>query len=265
MRRLLLLMIISTVAAGNVSRLTSWTKRLPQQLLAGVAILVTCGTLACQRDGVRVTRHYLDREIRDLADGGRRVLGLTIRDVDSFRRQTRDATFYDKMAVHLRIDNKSFIGRVARNQENLSTVSVDIFASPDNIQIDLQQISGVLIATFGKKRVTDTTQTIIFVDDMPIIITNDELLLEKGATVSVDSSEAQVISSYLLKFNEPTDKLLVTLNATRLDGLEYLRFSDDHSVVRVMVIINDQEDSYHLQDNETMFVIAHGSAILFKN
>ena len=229
--------------------------------MAGIAILTTCGTLACQRDGVRITRHYLDREIRELADGGQRVLGLTTTSVDSFRQQTRDATFYDNMAVHLRIDNKSFIGQVTRNRENLSTVSVDIFASPDNIQIDLQQISGVLIATFGKKRVTDTTQNIIFVDGMPIIITNNDLLLEKGATVSVDSSEAQVLSSYLLKFNEPNDQLLATLNATRLDGLEYLRFSDDHSVIRVMVVINDQENNYHLQNDETIFVIAPYSAI----
>lgn len=201
MKHLLLMMIISTVAEGTVSQLTSWTKKLPQQLITGVAILATCGTVACQRDGIKVSRHYLDREIRDLAGGDRRVLGLRSATTNNFQPQSHDAQFYDGMAVHLQINDESLIGRVTHDQENLSTMSVDIFASPNNIQIDLQQISGVLVATFGKKRVTNTTQTTIFIDGLPVIMTNHDLLLEKGTTVSVNTSEAQVLDSHLLNLN----------------------------------------------------------------
>lgn len=260
MKCLLLVLVISTVAEGNVSILTGWTKKIPRRLVAGVAVLATCGTLACQRDGVQVRRHYLDREIRDLADGRRRVLGLRNSAVNSFQRQSHDATFYDGMAVHLQIDDQSFIGRFISDHENLSTVSVDIFADPDNIQVDLSQISGVLVATFGKRRVTDVKQVTTFVNGMPIIITNHDLLLEKGAMVSVDSSEAQLLNSRLIG----GDQLSVVLNAIRFDGIEYLHFSDDHRVVRVMVIIDQQKNDYHLQDDEIMFIIAHDSAITTK-
>lgn len=257
---LLLVLVISTVAEGNVSHLTSWTKNLPRRLVAGVAILATCGTLACQRDGVRVRRHYLDREIRDLADGRRRALGIRSSAVNSFQRQTHDATFYDGMAVHLQIDEKSFIGRVTSDQEKISTVSVDIFATPDNIEIDLQQISGVLVATFGKQRITDVKQITTFVNGMPIIITNHDLLLEKGATVSVDSSETQILDSHLLRFNEQLSNNQA-LDAMRFDGIEYLHFSDNYRVIRVTVIIDQQKHDYQLQDDEIMFVIAHDSVI----
>ena len=246
-------MIISTVAEGNVSTLTGWTKRLPQQVVAGVVLLATCGTLACQRDGVEVRRHYLDREIRDLSNGRSRVLGLRSSSVDDFQHHSRDVAFYDGMAVHLRIDGKSLIGRVTSDDLG----SVDVFASPDNIPIDLQQITGVLSATFGKKRITDVNQITTFINGVPMIILNEDILLEKGTTVSVDSSEAQVLDSRLTRLDQP----LVLENVTRLDGIEYLYFSDGYRVVRVMVVIDHQQGDYHLQDNEIMFVIAPSSAI----
>lgn len=261
MKYLLLLLIISTVAEGIGSKLAGWT--MPRRLVAGVALLATCGALACQRDGVRVRRHYLDQEIRDLADGKRRVLGIRSSAVNSFQRQNRDASFYDGMAVHLQIDNQSFIGRVTSEHENLSTMSVNIFADPDDIQIDLSQISGVLVATFGKQRITDVKQITTFINGVPTIITSHDLLLKKGATVSVNGSEVQVLDSRLIGFDERMsgDQLLTVLNASRFGGIEYLHFSDDHLVIRVMVIIDQQKNDYHLQDDEIMFVIAHDSAI----